>query len=31
MKNALSMGWGHFKTIIHNKWLVLKNCFKFGL
>ena len=31
MKNALSMGWGHFKTITHHKWLVMKHCFKVGL
>ena len=31
MSNAFTMGFAHFKTITHHKWLVMKHCFKVGL
>ena len=27
----LRNAWGHFRTINHHKWEVLKNCFRIGL
>ena len=30
-KNVVNKLWGHFSTITHHKWLVMKYCFKLGL